>query len=137
MLDLEYATAAPAGTYNGTGDSVLRMTASISTSIPTSGTVRIYNGTYWDKYTYTGVSGTDLTGVSPTLTQDYNGSAVLLQLVAPTTITTDPYTTSVPQNQNFRARLAKATTGTLYQPVYFTGSTGTGFSRRVEQVEDA
>lgn len=132
-----FVTALPAGVYNGTGDSVVQFTVTIGTSLPTSGNVRLWNGSYYDKYAYTGVSGTQLTGISPTLTQDYNGVVALLEdFIAPTVITTDPYSTSVEASQDFEVMLAHASGGTVYQPVKFIDNTGTGFSRRIEQIED-
>lgn len=133
-----FTTATPAGTYNGTGDSVVRATVSIPASLPTSGNLRLFNGTYYDKYAYTGVSGTDFTGVTPTLSQDYDGVAIWVEdFIAPTVVSTDPWSTSVEGTQDFIAMLANASGATKYKPEQFSGNTGSGFSRRVSQTEDA
>jgi len=134
-LDGAFTTATPATTYNGTGDSVIRFTGTIPSVFATSGTVRLFNGTYYEKYTYTGVSTTDLTGVSPTLSQDFDGSNALLPMVSPTSITVDPYTVGVEPSQNFEAMLANQAT-TRYIPIQFADTTGTGFSRRIQQIEE-
>ena len=134
-LDGEFTTDTPAGTYNGTGDSVVQFTAAIPSSFATSGTVRLFNGTYYDKYTYTGVSGQQLTGISPTLSQDYDGVAGLLPMISPTTITVDPYTVGVQGSQAFQAMLANQQT-TRYIPIQFSDTTGTGFARRIQQIEE-
>jgi len=134
-LDGAFTTDTPSGTYNGTGDNVIQMTATIPTSFASSGTVRLYNGSYYEKYTYTGMTGAQLTGVSPTLSQDFDGSNSLLPLVAPTTITTDPYTVLVEASQSFEAMLANQAS-TTYIPIQFSDTTGSGFSRRISQIEE-
>ena len=99
----EFVTDTPAGTYNGTGDSVIQATVAIPGSVPTSGDCKLWNGTLFERYAYTGVSGQQLTGVTPTLSQDFNGAVLLVtDLIGPVNITTDPYSTSVGANINFR-----------------------------------
>ena len=133
----KYVTDTPAGAYNGTGDSVIQVTAAISTSLPTSGNCRLWNGSYYEVYAYTGVSGQQLTGVTPTLSQDFSGVAALIEdFIAPTNITTDPWSTSVAGGINFVALLANASGATKYQPIQFEDNTGSGFARRIEQIED-
>lgn len=137
-LDGIFTLVASGASWNGTGDSTIRMTASIPSSFATSGDVRLWNGTYYETYAYTGVSGTDLTGVTPTLSQDFSAAKALLVMVAPKTITLDPHTENVEANQQFEAMLAKATGAPpLYRPEFFEDNAGSGFSRRVAQQEDA
>jgi len=90
---------------------------------------------YYEKYAYTGVSGTQLTGISPTLSQDFDAKTALLPMIAPTTITTDPYTVGVQGSQAFQAMLANQAT-TRYIPIQFSDTTGSGFSRRISQIEE-
>ena len=53
-------------------------------------------------------------------------------------ITTDPYNgPSVEANQPFTANLRKATGEPFFQPITFEDDTGSGFTRRMEQVEDS
>jgi len=69
----EFTTDVPAGVYNGTGDSVIQFTTTIGAAFPTSGKVRLWDGVdRYDEYSYTAISGQQLTGVTPTLSQDYN-----------------------------------------------------------------
>lgn len=58
-------------------------------------------------------------------------------ILGPLTISTDPYSTTVPGSQPFKALLANASGGTKYQPILFEDTTGSGFSRRIEQIIDA
>ena len=58
-------------------------------------------------------------------------------ILGPLTISTDPYSTSVPGSQPFKAILANASGATKYEPILFEDTTGSGFSRRIEQTEDA
>ena len=136
-LDGIFALATAGATWNNTGDSIIRMTASIPSSFAASGDVRLWNGTYYETYAYTGKSGTDLTGVTPTLSQDFSAAKALLVMIAPKLITLDPHTENIEANQQFEAMLAKATGGTVYKPEFFEDNAGSGFARRVAQIEDA
>lgn len=57
-------------------------------------------------------------------------------ILGPLTITTDPYTTTVPGNQPFKIRLCNASGTPKYEPMFFDDTTGSGFSRRIEQQLD-
>lgn len=71
-----FTTTADAGSVNGVGDSIIEFTANVTSAFPTSGKARLWDGVdRYDEYSYTGVSGAQLTGVTPTLTQSY-GSVV-------------------------------------------------------------
>jgi len=134
----EFVSDTPAGAYNGTGDSVVQITVTVPGSVPSSGDLKLWNGSLYERYSYTGVSGQQFTGISPTLSQDFDGVVVLVtDFIAPTNITTDPWSTSVGGNINFRGILAHASGATKYVPVSIQDSTGSGFSRRIEQIEDA
>lgn len=65
---------AAGGTWNDTGDSTIRLTQNVPAAFPTSGDVYLWNGVGFETYAYTGVTGTDLTGVTPTLSQDFSGA---------------------------------------------------------------
>ena len=135
-IDAIFTTSVPAGTYNGTGDAVIQFTIAIPSSLPTSGDVRLWNGTYFDIYAYTGVSGQQLTGVTPTLTQDYNTIKSLLPIITPKVVTLDPEDNSAPINQAFEVLIAKSGGTPEYKPQLFEDNTSTGFSRRISQVSD-
>lgn len=68
----EFTMDTAAGIYNDTGDTVIQFTASIGLGFPGSGKVRVWNtaNTWFEEYSYTGVSGAQLTGVSPSLSRD-------------------------------------------------------------------
>lgn len=136
-LDGIFTLAAAGATWNDTGDSIIRMTASIPSSFAASGDVRLWNGSYYETYSYTGKSGTDLTGVTPTLSQDFSAEKALLVMIAPKTITLDPHDENVEANQQFEAMIANGSAATKYKPEFFEDNAGAGFSRRVAQVEDA
>jgi len=76
----EYTVLSPSGNYNGTGDSIIKVSGTISTDIPNSGKVRLYNtGTgLYDSYTYTSVDRTAGGGgeflISTTLPGDLAGT---------------------------------------------------------------
>lgn len=57
-------------------------------------------------------------------------------MVAATTVTVDPYTANLTANQPFKCVLANASGATKYVPIIFEDTTGSGFSRRIEQQED-
>jgi len=133
----KFTTSTVGATWNGTGDSTVRLTVTIPSTMPTSGNVRLWNGTFYDIYAYTGVSGTDLTGISPTLSQDYGSAVALIEdFIAPTLISVDPYTVNVQANQDFEAILANASGTPKYEPILIVDNTGSGFARRVSQIED-
>lgn len=56
----EYTVLTPSGSYNGTGDSIVKVSGTISTDIPNSGTIRVENTTtgLYESYTYTSVDRT-------------------------------------------------------------------------------
>lgn len=136
-LDGIFTLAAAGASWNDTGDSTIRMTASIPTSFAASGDVRLWNGSYYETYAYTGRSGTDLTGVTPTLSQDFSAAKALLVMIAPKSITADPHDENVEANQQFEAMIANGSAATKYKPEFFEDNAGSGFARRVAQVEDA
>jgi hypothetical protein len=136
-LDGIFTLATAGATWNDTGDSIIRMTASVPSSFATSGDVRLWNGTYYETYAYTGISGTDLTGVTPTLSQDFSAAKALLVMIAPKSITLDPHTENVEANQQFEAMLANGSGSPVYKPEFFEDNAAAGFSRRVAQIEDA
>jgi len=134
--DGSFTTDTPSGAYNGVGDTIIQFTGTIPSSFATSGDVRLFNGTYYETYAYTGVSGAQLTGVTPVLSQDFDAKNALLEMVAPTTITADPYIVSVEPSQNFEAMIANQAS-TRYIPVQISDNTGSnGFSLRVQQIEE-
>lgn len=57
-------------------------------------------------------------------------------ILGPLAITTDPYTNTVPGNQPFKIRLTNASGSPVYTPMFFDDTTGSGFSRRIEQQQD-
>jgi len=64
----EFALAAG----NNSGNGTLEVTTTISPEHPAAGTIRVFNGTGYDRYDYTSFSGTTFT-LSGTLTQNYTG----------------------------------------------------------------
>lgn len=68
----EFTTTADAGTVNGVGDSIVEFTVAPGSAWPVPGVVWLWDGVdRYDEYSYTGISGAQLTGISPTLTQSY------------------------------------------------------------------
>jgi len=56
--------------------------------------------------------------------------------VAPKSITADPHVEAVEGNQQFEIMLANASGTPTYQPLFFEDNTGTGFSRRISQIQE-
>jgi len=80
-----FTTITPAGTVNGTGDTIVEFSAAIGSNWPTSGKVRLWDGVdRYDEYSYSAISGAQLTGISPALTQDYNAVAGYIPYVSET-----------------------------------------------------
>jgi hypothetical protein len=61
-----------AGTYNDVGDTVIQFTTTIGSAWPTAGKVRVFNTAngWYEVYSYTAISGQQLTGISPALSRD-------------------------------------------------------------------
>ena len=79
----EFTCDTAAGVYNDSGDTVIQFTASIGLGFPTSGKVRVWNTTngWYEVYSYTGVSGQQLTGVSPALSRDISGEVGFIPFI--------------------------------------------------------
>ena len=77
-----YTLAAAGATWNDVGDTVVRLTGNVPAAFPTAGTVYLKTGAGTTAYTYTGVAGTDLTGIAPPLAQDYSGAKATLGAAA-------------------------------------------------------
>lgn len=68
----EFTADTAAGVYNDNTDTVIQFTATIGLGFPSAGKVRIWNtaNAWYEQYSYTGISGQQLTGVSPALSRD-------------------------------------------------------------------
>jgi hypothetical protein len=71
----EFTADTAAGVYNDSGDTVIQFTTTVGLGFPSAGKVRIWNtaNAWYEQYSYTGVSGQQLTGVSPALSRDISG----------------------------------------------------------------
>lgn len=79
----EFVADTAAGVYNGSGDTVIQFTASVGLGFPTAGKVRVWNTAngWYEQYSYTGVSGAQLTGVSPALSRDISGEDAFIPYI--------------------------------------------------------
>ena len=68
----EFTLDTAAGVYNDSGDTVIQFTSAIGLGFPSTGKVRVWNtaNTWFEEYSYTGISGSQLTGISPSLSRD-------------------------------------------------------------------
>jgi len=96
-----------------------------------SGTVTISNDVNFSLANV--VSGTTLY-IEATAGGDLTAGDVIM---GPLTISSDPYTATLPGAQPFIATLAHASGSPVYQPMIFQDTSGIGFSRRIEQILDS
>ena len=81
----EFTTTATSSSFNATGDSNVEFSTSIGKGFPTTGKVRLWDGVdRYDEYSYTGISGARLTGITPVLSQDYGSVAAFIPYVSET-----------------------------------------------------
>lgn len=132
-----------AGSDGSTGNEVIYNNSGGAVTLNISGgdTPTIRNGTS----ATTTVNAT----VTFTLTNVVSGTTVYVEalsggslsagtvMITAQIINTDPFTTNLTANQPFRCLLANASGATKYEPILFDDNTGSGFSRRIEQQEDA
>lgn len=79
----EFTTTADAGVVNGSGDTIVEFTVAPGSAWPSSGVVWLWDGVdRYDEYSYTGISGAQLTGISPSLTQSYGGVVAFIPFVS-------------------------------------------------------
>lgn len=81
----EFTTTADAGTVNGVGDTIVEFTVAPGSAWPSSGIVWLWDGVdRYDEYSYAAISGDQLTGISPALTQSYGAVPGYIPFVSET-----------------------------------------------------
>ena len=79
----EFTTTADAGTVNGVGDVIVEFTVAPGSAWPSSGPVWLWDGVdRYDEYSYTGISGAQLTGITPSLSQSYGSVVAFIPFVS-------------------------------------------------------
>lgn len=70
--DNRYTCSTASGAYNDVGDTIIQFTVAPGLSWPSSGKVRIWNTSngWFEVYSYSAISGQQLTGISPALSRD-------------------------------------------------------------------
>jgi len=85
----EFTTTADAGSVNGVGDVIVEFTASPGSAWPATGIVWLWDGVdRYDEYSYTAISGAQLTGISPSLSQSYGSIPGYIPFVSETASST-------------------------------------------------
>jgi len=85
----EFLTTADAGTVNGSGDVIVEFTVAPGSAWPSAGVVWLWDGVdRYDEYSYTSISGDQLLGISPALSQSYGSIPGYLPFVSETAVAT-------------------------------------------------